>query len=417
MNIFARLFIFFVISFLYGNEVHNNHLESKIDSKVNKITQFYDLELLKENEKIKQLNYEINALEAQAKAESKWDNPRFSVGYNNAEVMMPFTLNANEMQNIFISLEQNFDLNSKRKFLSKNTLKEVQIKLLELKNIKNQYIFSLISESININKNKQILNSTNNAIHNINIVLESLKSSNYNPLQLQKLNILKAKVQMKQNEIQNLLKTSHISISETSFESIDNIEVRDIDINKILSLDYDKILQEILSSNYEIKAQNLRENLSSDSIKLAKMQYLPDLNIGFSYMFRVNRTDMFGLNVSFPLPIYSKENNEIKKVQMQNMIEKSKALDTQNRIKHNVFGLLNNLNTLKENLSLIDKILLPSNEQIINLYKHHTTSNTDLFQEFYNALNDKVETEILRLEILAQMNIIYWNLESLKGEK
>lgn len=372
---------------------------------------------IQNNEKIKQLNYEIQALQNRAKAQRKWDNPRLNFGYNNAEIMQPFNINANDMQNIFIGIEQSFDLNNKRKIKASAISKEAQIKLYELKNLKNQYIFTLISDAININKNKKILNATNNAIHNVNVILQSLKSSNYNPLQLQKLNILKARLQIKQNEINNILRSSHISISETSFESAEGIEFKDIFAHSINDIDYQQILDSILKSNYEIKIAKLNEEISSDNIRSARTEFLPDLNIGFTYMYRVNRSDMFGLNFSLPLAIYGTQNASLAESKAQNLIAQSRVLEAQNRVKHNVYSLFNDFKTLSENLALINNVLLPANEQIINLYSHHATSQANLFQEFYNALNDKVQAQIEQLEILAKMNIIYWNLLSLLGDE
>lgn len=399
-----------------SKNIESNKIDSKDSKTAPKISSFYDISALQNNEKIKQLDYEIKALETKAKIDSKWDNPMFSFGYNNAEIMQPFNLNANEMQNIFIGLSQNIDLNAKRKIAANITKKEAQIKLLELKNLKNQYILSLISESININKNKKILEATNSALHNINIVLNSLKSSNYNPLQLQKLNILKAKLQIKQNEIANVLKSSHVSISETSFEVSSELTISNVEVEILRNLDANIILDSIMKSNYEIQAEILRESASLDSIKLARASFLPDVNVGLSYMYRVNRADMFGLSVSLPLAIYGKERATLAQNKLQNLISKSKLKETQNRIKHQVYNLLNNLETLKQNLNLIDKVLLPSNEDIINLYRHHSISQANLFSEFYNAMNDKVEAQILKLEILAQMSIIYYSLEALGGE-
>lgn len=417
-----RKVTFFVIfsAFLFAqthNHIESNTESTQKDSKIDyTISQFYTLKALDNNEKIKQLNLEIQSLESKAKSQAKWENPRLNIGYNNAEISQPFNLNANDMQNIFVAFEQDLDMNGKRKILSNITQKEAQIKLLELKNLRNKYIFTLLSDTININKNKKILEATNSAIHNINVVLESLKSSNYNPLQLQRLNILKAKLQIKQNEILNILNTSHISISETSFESATKLDIKGISEEILRSMDYDLMLDSILKSNYEIKAEMLRESISLDSIALSKSQKIPDLRLGVSYMYRVSRADMFGVTLSMPLAIYGKENHDIDANKALNLIAKSKVIEAQNKIKHNVLKELNNFKTLSENLNLINKVLLPSNEQIINLYSHHATSKANLFQEFYNALNDKVEAQILRLEILAQMNIIYWNLESLKGE-
>ncbi len=130
----------------------------------------------------------------------------------------PLNLSANDMQNIFVSVGQNLDINAKRNLQGTITRKQSNIKLLELKSLKNQYILSMLIESINVKKNQQILVFTQDAIKNLDVLMASLhKSSNFNPLQLNKLNLLKAKLQIKQNDIQNQLQTSHIVINTYNY--------------------------------------------------------------------------------------------------------------------------------------------------------------------------------------------------------
>ena len=374
--------------------------------------------ILYNNEKLKQLEFEIKSLEFQAKSESKWDNVRLNFGYSNAEILMPFNPSANEMQNIFIGLEQDFDMNQKRKLQAQITNKEAKIKLLELKNLKNQYIFAMITESINTEKNKKILQLTQNAMKNLDIVLHSLKtSSNFNPMQIQKLNLLKAKLQIKYNDTANQLKNSHIVMSEISFEhSNQNPIVTPLfDKEIIKTIKQQNFIEQILHSNYDIQASVLRNEIAQDSIKLARKSYIPDITIGGSYMFRVNRTDMFALQVYLPMPLYCKEKYTVQQTQYQNMIRQSQITETKNRIKHNVHNLLAQLQTLEDNLNVIDEVLLPSNQKIVDLYRHHSTSQTNAFVEFYTDLNEQVDAEILKIEVLSQISIIYWNLQSLKG--
>ncbi|RDU59196.1 hypothetical protein CQA44_11635, partial [Helicobacter sp. MIT 14-3879] len=60
--------------------------------------------------------------------------------------------------------------------------------------------------------------------------------------------------------------------------------------------------------------------------------------------------------------------------------------------------------------------LIPANKKIINLYQHHATSQSGAFLEFYTALNEQIEVEILRLQTLSDIAITYYNLQSLKGK-
>ena len=183
----------------------------------------------------------------------------------------------------------------------------------------------------------------------------------------------------------------------------------------IKTIKQQNFIEQILHSNYDIQASVLRNEIAQDSIKLARKSYIPDITIGGSYMFRVNRTDMFALQVSLPMPLYGKEKYTVQQTQYQNMIRQSQITETKNRIKHNVHNLLAQLQTLEDNLNVIDEVLLPSNQKIVDLYRHHSTSQTNAFVEFYTALNEQVDAEILKIEVLSQISIIYWNLQSLKG--
>ncbi|WP_300856734.1 TolC family protein [uncultured Helicobacter sp.] len=171
-----------------------------------------------------------------------------------------------------------------------------------------------------------------------------------------------------------------------------------------------------MQNNYEIQIALLRDSIAKDSLNLAKKSYIGDLTISGSYMYRVSKPDMFALSLSIPLPIYGKERQLVKQGSYENMLSQSGIAEMQNTIKHTAFNLQAKLTNLQENLKLIEDTLLPSNQKISNLYKHHSTSQSSAFLEFYNAMNDEIDTHILRLEMLAQMYIAYWNLRSLKGE-
>ena len=416
---------------------------------------------LNNNPKIKELELEIASLKARAKAEAKWNNPNLNLNYSNAEIMQPFLLGANDMQSIGIGLSQNLDLNLKRSFKSKITQKEADLKLLELENLKNEYTFSLISAYIEAQKNQKILSLMQDSIKNLDTILDSFKiSRNFNPMQVQKLKLLKARLQIKQNEIISALENSHIGASELSFESIDSKDFSELE-SKYLTIteaqiskesphnhsmqnqnstqnsnfifsaqdsifenltkavkneaQKEQFLQELLAQNIEIKIVQLQSAIASDSVRLAKKSLIPDLGLNIAYMSRYNRADLFAIGISMPLPIYGKEVNIINQNKNQDLLAQTQILSTTNRIKHASLTLLSQFKQLSENLDIIQNTLLPANKEIINLYKHHSTSQTSGFVEFYNALNEEIDTEILRVQILANMAIIYWNLERLKS--
>ncbi|RDU73750.1 hypothetical protein CQA66_00770 [Helicobacter aurati] len=380
---------------------------------------------LENNEKIRQIQYQIQILESQAQSQAKWDNPNISLSYSNAEVPQPFNLSANEMQNIGIGITQNIDMNGKRKLRSNLIKQQVQIKILELKNLKNQYTFSLMQNIVNASRDKHILKFTEDSLSNISTLLRGLQASNnFNPMQIQKLILLKARLEIKKNELENALANSHIAISEISFENLPQSfygklwDIMDIktalqNFTQMQEMDF---VNEIMQSNYEIAITQLQNAISRDSIRNAKKGFIPDLGVNFAYMFRIDRADMFTLGISMPIPIWGKESEQVREAHYQNLLQESQVLEVSNKVKHSAKTLFNKIKTLQNNLAIIDSLLIPANQKIIDLYQHHVTSQSGAFLEFYTALNEQIEAEILRLQILSDIVIAYYDLQSLKGE-
>lgn len=375
-------------------------------------------EYFEKNEKLKVLEYEIKALQSQAKAQAKWDSPKLSIGINSAEVPTPLNLSANQMQNIAISIGGNLDLNQKRQIQAQITFNTSRIKLLELKALKDQYILTLLTQSINAQKNEQLLSFTQEAIKNLDILIAALhSSSNFNPLQIHKLNLLKAKLTLKQNDISNQLQNAHIALSQASFEHHFSFSPPTPSSEDIAFVQSPQFLSQLLEDNYEAQIAILSTKNAQDSLKLAKKSYLGDIALNGSYMFREHYPDMFSLSFSLPLPIYGKEKQLVHAKNYTYLSNKSDITQVQNKLKHTAQSLLAQIANLEANYQLIDTIALPSNHKITSLYKHHSTSQNAAFFEFYNALNDEIDTEILRLETLASLHIAYWNLRALRGER
>ncbi len=373
---------------------------------------------LNDNEKIKQLEYEIKALEQEARSKAKWDNPSLNLVYGNANITQPFDFGVSDMQNLGIGISQNFDLNGKRALDSDITKLKMQIKIFELKNLKNQYQLILLRHMIALNKNKKIMQFVKDSIANIDTLLGSLqKSNNANLMQIQKLQLLRAKLQMRKNEVESELENSHIVMSEVSFghflgDFFDDFSL----LRDAVILQDAKLMDEIMQNNYEIAIANLQDQIGLNTLRAAKKSMMPDLKINLNYMIRKYRTDMFSFGVSIPMPVWGKELAQIKQAQYNQDAKKSQLLEIENKIKHEVMALKNKIKTLQGNIDVIDTTLLPANKKIIELYKHHSTSQSNAFLEFYVALNEQIDAEILRLQTISDIAIAYYTLRSLRGQ-
>ncbi|MCI7485532.1 MAG: TolC family protein [Helicobacter sp.] len=396
-------------------------------------------DIIEQNPKIKQLQLEINSLENRKKAQSKWNNPSFNLAYNSANIQKPLLLGTSDMQNIAFGLSQSIDLNLKSLAQSKVTNVEIEIKILELKNLKNEYMLNLMVSMIESHKNKLILESIKQSLGNLETIFTSLKKSKkFNPIQAEKLKVAEARLKIKQNQIENALNNSHIAISEIDFHKAPQQDYKtDTKHNShLIDTKYDFFLfpskeaQDIIMHNTQnddfipsLLAQNLELQIARHKIVLAeqklvfaKKSTLPNFGMNLVYMSRADRSDLFGLGVSVPLPIYGKEQRTIAEAREQKLAQEYGYLSVENKLTHSTKTLLKKFLLLKKNLSVIEENLLPANTAIINLYKHHSTSQAEGFIEFYNALNEKIDTQILQIQILSEIAMIYWNLQILKGE-
>ncbi|OBV29093.1 hypothetical protein BKN38_08520 [Helicobacter sp. CLO-3] len=179
---------------------------------------------------------------------------------------------------------------------------------------------------------------------------------------------------------------------------------------------FEALLHEIESSNYEINQTLLAQKAAHHTTSAAKREYLSDIEVGFSYMIRANRTDMFGVSVGVPLPLYGKQIAQAKESRLKELGAQISVREAQNKIKHSASAIFAQITTLRENLALIDKVLLPANTKSIELYTHHATSQSGAFLEFYTALNERIDSEILRLETLSELCAAYWSLQALRGD-
>lgn len=88
-----------------------------------------------------------------------------------------------------------------------------------------------------------------------------------------------------------------------------DIDLKDLPLPDFLSIPADDIKNEILASNPELKIIKLDSEISMEEVNLKRMDYIPDLEFGISYMQRDNgngmkRDDMLSGMVSINVPVW-----------------------------------------------------------------------------------------------------------------
>nr|SFZ71970.1 OMP1736 [Helicobacter bizzozeronii] len=366
---------------------------------------------LVKNAKIASLQAQIDSLQAQAQAVSRWDNPILYVGYNNADVNNFFILDSSFMQSISVGLSQKFDVNGKRHTQKQVVQIERQKKILELEQLKQQIAINILSNAINVYKNTQKLALLKDALDNIeNLLYRAKHSSNPDQIAIAKLEVIKAQWEIKQNDLQDSLADNKISISELTFNQSDLLSLAP----SLIAFKPEVELKEIMETNRTIKIASLQNSQALKNITLAKKSFLEDINVTANYLFRSKIFDMFTIGVAIPLPIYGKQSNTLQQRREEHLVALNSLENIKNSVQHNARKLIKKLTQLQKNLANIEQILQAS-EHIVQIYKDNLPSSQGDYNSYYNAFNDTINTKLLQLETKSALATNYLALENLKG--
>ncbi|CRF41547.1 copper resistance outer membrane protein CrdB [Helicobacter ailurogastricus] len=368
---------------------------------------------LVKNAKIASLQAQIDSLQAQAQAVSRWDNPILYVGYNNADVNNFFILDSSFMQSISVGLSQKFDVTGKRHTQKQVVQLERQKKILELEQLKQQIAINILTNAVNVYKNTQKLALLKDALGNLDSLLYRAEhSSSPDQIAIAKLEVIKAQWEIKQNDLQDSLADNKINISEFTFNQVDLLSLAPSPI----AFKPDNEIKEIMDTNRTIKIASLQDGQALKNITLAKKSFLEDINVTANYLFRSKIFDMFTIGVAIPLPIYGKQSNTLQQRKQEHLVALNALENTKNSVQHNARKLIKKLTQLQKNLANIEQILQAS-EHIVQIYKDNLPSSQGDYNSYYNAFNDTINTKLLQLETQSTLATTYLALENLKGLK
>lgn len=262
-------------------------------------------------------------------------------------------------------------------------------------------------------KNQQEIELLNTAIKNLeNTLYQANHSSSPNLIAIAKLEILKSQLEIKKNNLEEALSSSHYSMGELTFKENELLSIAP----KNFEFNNEQELYNISATNYDIAIARLDEEKAQKDITLAKKSFLEDINVTGVYYFRSKQYynyDMFSVALSIPLPLYGKQAKLVEQKKKESLAFKSEVENTKNKTRHLALKLLKKLETLQKNLEAINKIV-KQNEKIAQIYALDLKTNGD-YNAYYNALNDKITMQITQLETLSALNSAYLSLQNLKG--
>ncbi|CBG40631.1 TolC family protein [Helicobacter mustelae] len=360
---------------------------------------------MQNNAQIKILQTQIEQLELQARIARKWENPNLDARYNVLDLRDP-AYRGSQMQSIGVTLLQKVDLFAKKPLESQKFSLQKQIKMLELKALRKNLIKKVKLSMIRNYQNKTRISILQATKKNLTILKEQLQSSSDSiPLaKVYNLEILQTKLEIKLNQLEENTKSEMIDLSEASFGDYDDVGFV-MDFRTDFPPDYYK-------HAYELEIQQLRQKIAAKDVALAKRNFLSDPTIGIGYFYRQVQSDYMNFSLTFSLPVYGKERLMLQNARKSAQLESDAYVDKENSIKSQIHRLQNILQKKQRELGLIEKVLIPQNQKLTNLYSSNL-STTASVQEYYSALNELLDSQLLRIDVLGSIYGAYVELESL----
>src|SRR3990172_763258 len=151
------------------------------------------------------------------------------------------------------------------------------------------------------------------------------------------------------------------SLSVTEELALVDLKVNESDLHQLA-----------LESNPELSAMQAMVSAFQTEHKLAKREYLPDLDLGATYMIRKNRAedmlrgeDLLTFRAALNLPLYfwSRQSKKVSETRYLWQSGQEKLQDTSNRVKYQVSEMFYQLRKTTSQIELYQRALLPQARQ------------------------------------------------------
>lgn len=324
--------------------------------------------LLQENPRLKAMESEAEMVRHKIVQSSSLDDPRLKLGVNNLPADS-FSFDKEDMTSKEIGVSQMIPLWGKRSAKGlimtleyQKALERVRLERLNTLHMLRKNLYELIEVRVSKEIFKQIK-------EDLKMVIESetaLSKTGMGSLE----GVINANIEtlMTDEEIIILEQKESELLQEIHYLVGKNVDVNIKDINpEVVEMDM-KTIRQCIDDNPAVKMLQYEKQISEEQIKLKKLEYLPDMEIGASYMQRENgamenRADMVSGMVSFNIPLRL----TAKDAMVQEMNEKyqsagSAMQDKRNELEARAESLLFKMNKWKKIMVLYSDRLVPQAE-------------------------------------------------------
>lgn len=378
---------------------------------------------LSENPKLKAMTKETEMMKNRITWSSSLEDPRLKLGVNNLPVGS-YSFTKEDMTSKEIGISQMIPL---AKLGSKRTIaeKEYEKSVLKLKKEKADMLHELrmsIYELLFIRSSVTIIQEIKKQIKFL--IDSEVASSKAGKGTLA--NVIKANIEynmadeevinLRQKELELIQKINYLAGKKNDFKADFPAPP------EFKNITDDEIKNEILKSNPELKILKLDREISMEELRLKKMEYLPDIEIGVSYMQRqdgrnIKRDDMVSGMVSMNIPLWFWKKNV---PMVEEMKSKSSAsdefyTDRSNSLMSRAEILLSQMSRWRSLYRLYSDRLIPQTELALetNLARYRTGSSEfmPVVDNIRMLLKYKKEVNM----VLKEYNTAWSELNAMKG--
>lgn len=269
------------------------------------------MEALEENPRLKAMAEEVKMSKIRVTPESSIENPHLKLGLNNLMIDNP-SLSGDPMTSLEVGVFQMLTLWGKLSIKERIALKKHQTAVENLRRERIEILHRLraiIYELEYLNKYRSLLGEIKKQIK---LVIESAvaasKAGRGNLSSVIKANVEYAMIDEELLNLEQRFREERNSLRYLFGKEvdIDNISLS----NPVFELpSADAVKKRIAASNPDIAAARIAVDIAMCEVNLKQREYLPDVELGFSYMYRkdvpdIRRSDMISGMATMQLPVW-----------------------------------------------------------------------------------------------------------------
>jgi hypothetical protein len=350
---------------------------------------------LKNNTNLQVLENDIQISSQDEMLSGKYQNIIFSFGVNDIQLNDITSRDKEAMQTQYIGLSQTIPLGDKLKLKQNidSIQKDIITFLIKDKKVKyNSEILSLLNQYTILDKKINLYDKIQTNIQQIIYFQKQkfkLTSSQQTDIIKNRTKILSLTLKIENlKHQQNIIKLKLQNISYTKQKHI----IHNLSDMTIPSLDFTTLLH----NNNIYKALQYKIIKSDKNIKYQQSLKTSDLKLNVSYSQRENFEDYLSFSLSYPLPIYGREDIKIKKVKVQKSKNKLLLEEFKNEFEIKIDTLIQQMKIAKISYDILISSILQQNVKIDKLLKSYSVQ-----KGINSILQLKNKNKILQTKIKA----------------